>query len=225
MLTMGTVLGAVIPLAAGIVISPVPVIAVILLLLSPKARRTSVGFLVGWVGGVTTTVSVFTIVAAAVGVDQAGWSVGVAIIETALGVVLLLAAVLRWRSHSRVAAELVLPQWMAAIDTMNVAQGLLLGFSFSALNPKNLLLGIAAGVAIGSAQRSTAQSALAIVLFVLIASALVATLVITYLAASARMAAPLTALRGWLVRHNAAVTAILLLVFGLVFIVTGISSF
>ncbi len=50
---MAPVIGEILPLALGIAISPIPIIAAILMLLSPKARVTSIGFLLGWVVGIT----------------------------------------------------------------------------------------------------------------------------------------------------------------------------
>lgn len=52
---MGTVIGDVLPLAIGVAISPIPIIAVILMLLSEQAGRTSVGFLAGWIAGVVSS--------------------------------------------------------------------------------------------------------------------------------------------------------------------------
>ena len=60
---MGSVIGDILPLALGIAISPIPIIAAILMLLSPKARGTSVGFLLGWVLGIVVAVVVFTLLA------------------------------------------------------------------------------------------------------------------------------------------------------------------
>lgn len=53
---MGAVIGEILPLALGIAISPIPVIAAILMLLSPRARSTSVGFLAGWALGIVAVV-------------------------------------------------------------------------------------------------------------------------------------------------------------------------
>ena len=58
---MGGVIGEILPLALGVAISPMPVIAAILMLLSPKARTTSVGFLVGWVAGIVIAVTAITL--------------------------------------------------------------------------------------------------------------------------------------------------------------------
>ena len=43
-------LGDILPLAIGVAISPVPIIAVILMLFSAKAKSNGLAFLVGWVG-------------------------------------------------------------------------------------------------------------------------------------------------------------------------------
>ena len=58
---MGGAIGDTLPLALGIAISPIPIIAAILMLLSPKARGTSVGFLLGWLLGIIVAVVVFTL--------------------------------------------------------------------------------------------------------------------------------------------------------------------
>ena len=58
---MTAVIGDILPLALGVAISPIPIIAAILMLLSPKAKGTSVGFLVGWVLGIIVAVTVFSL--------------------------------------------------------------------------------------------------------------------------------------------------------------------
>ena len=49
---MNLVIGEILPLAVGIAISPIPIIAAILMLLSPRAKGTSVGFMIGWLAGI-----------------------------------------------------------------------------------------------------------------------------------------------------------------------------
>ena len=58
---MGSIIGEILPLAVGIAISPVPIIAVILMLLSPRAKATSVGFLLGWLAGIIVAIVLFTL--------------------------------------------------------------------------------------------------------------------------------------------------------------------
>jgi hypothetical protein len=53
------VVGALLPLAFVVAVSPLPILAVILMFLTPRAGVTSAGFIVGWIVGsaAVTTVS------------------------------------------------------------------------------------------------------------------------------------------------------------------------
>lgn len=223
---MGPVIGDILPLALGVAISPIPIIAAILMLLSPKAKGTSVGFLIGWLLGIVVAVVVFTLLAAVIpeqGADDSKPIGGT--LKILLGVCLLVLALRQWRSRPGPGEEASLPKWMAAIDTMTAGRGFVLGFLLSAVNPKNLLMAASAGLIIGTAGLSVAEVTLAIVVFVLIAGCSVALPVVAYLLASKRMAAPLESLRVWLVHNNATVMAVLLLVIGVVVIGKGLGSF
>lgn len=223
---MGPVIGDVIPLALGVAISPIPIIAAILMLLSPKARGTSLGFLLGWLLGIVVAVVVFTLLSAVLpqgDPDESKPILGT--IEIVLGLLLLVLAVQQWRGRPKVGTEPALPKWMSAIDTMTGARALVLGFLLSALNPKNLLMGVAAGVAIGADAQTTAETVVAVIVYTVIAASTVAIPVIAYLAASARMARPLESLRTWLVYNNATIMAVLLLVIGVVLIGKGLGEF
>ena len=223
---MGDVIGDILPLALGVMISPIPIIAAILMLLSPKAKRTSVGFLLGWVAGIVVVLTVFILLASVIPQTDADQPQPVAgVIKIVLGALMLLLAVKQWRSRPEPGEEAALPSWMSAIDQLTPAKSLGLGFLLSAVNPKNLLMAAGAGVVIGSAQLATGDLVVAVVVFTVIAAASVAVPVIGYLLASKSLAAPLESLRGWLVHNNATVMAVLLLVIGVTVVGKGIGSF
>jgi len=71
---------------------------------------------------------------------------------------------------------------------------------------------VAAGGAIGSGAQNAGESVVAVIVSTAIAASTVAVPVISYLAASARMARPLEALRTRLVHNNATIMSFLLLV-------------
>lgn len=223
---MGTIIGDILPLAVGIAISPIPIIAAILMLLAPQARGTSVGFLVGWVLGIAIAATVFMLLSSALPGSSEDASKPVAgVLDLLLGGGLLFLALRQWRSRPATGEEPPLPKWMSGIDSMTAGRGFGLGFLLAAVNPKNLLLGAAAGIAIGSAGLDPVGSVVALLIFTVIAAASVAAPVIAYLIASERMVAPLEGLRGWLVHHSATVMAVLLLVLGAVLIGNGIRNF
>jgi threonine/homoserine/homoserine lactone efflux protein len=223
---MNEAFGEVLPLALGVAISPIPIIAAILMLLSPRAKSTSLGFLVGWVLGILVAAIVFTLLASILpGEDDSSSRPVAGSIKIVLGGLLLAMAGRQWHRRPDGTSEPALPHWMEAIDTMTVGRALVLGFLLSGLNPKNLLMGAAAGVAVGSAGLTVNASVVTIALYTVVAASTVAVPVIAYLLAAARMAAPLTSLRTWLVHNNAAVMTVLLLVIGVVLIGKGIGSY
>lgn len=223
---MGAVIGDILPLAVGIMISPIPIIAAILMLLSPKAKSTSVGFLLGWVLGIVVALVVFTVLASVITPGDPDAPQPVAgVIKLLLGALMLFMAVKQWRSRPHGDEEPPLPGWMAAIDSMTTVKGLGLGFLLSAVNPKNLLMAAGAGVTVGSAGLALGGMVTSVVVFTVIAAASVAVPVIGYLLASSTMAGPLESLRSWLVHNNATVMAVLLLVIGVTLVGKGIGSF
>ena len=52
------------PLALGIAVSPVPIIAAIPYAALPEAKRTSIAFLGGWLLGIVVAVTIFTLISA-----------------------------------------------------------------------------------------------------------------------------------------------------------------
>jgi threonine/homoserine/homoserine lactone efflux protein len=223
---MTSVIGDILPLALGVAISPIPIIAAILMLLSPKAKSTSIGFLVGWVLGIIVAVTVFTLLSSVIPQDDPDAAKPIAgVIKILLGAALVFLAVRQWRSRPKPGETPALPKWMGAIDTMTAGRAFALGFVLSALNPKNLIMAASAGVIVGTTGLAGGEIVLALGIFVVIAASTVLVPVVGYLVAAKRMAAPLEALRGWLVHNNATVMAVLLLVIGVAVIGKGIGSF
>ncbi|GAB3802571.1 GAP family protein [Humibacter antri] len=223
---MGPFIGTTLPVAIGIAISPVPMIAAILMLLSPRAKSTGVGFLVGWIVGIAVAVAVFSALSSILPVaDPAATHPIVGVIDIVLGALLLLIGIRQWRSRPKNDEEPKLPAWMKAIDSMTALRGFVLGIVLSAVNPKNLLLAVSAGLAIGSSGIVLWQEIIVIVVFVLIAASSIIIPVGAYLLSSKAMAHPLDALRRWLTDNNATIMAVLMFVIGFVVIGKGIGQF
>src|SRR5680860_818558 len=186
---MGPVIGDILPLALGVAISPVPIIAVILMLLSPRARATSVGFLVGWIVGVTVVVTLVTLlVNPADSSDPSEPSMVVTWLKILLGLAAIGLGVKEWRGRPTGDQPGTLPEWMSSIDQMTPVKAVGLAALLAGVNPKNLTLCLAGGLVIGGADLSVEETVLVIALFVVIASCTVAVPVLGYLVARERMA-------------------------------------
>lgn len=221
----GSIIGELLPYAVGVAISPIPIIAIILMLLAPKAGATSIGFLAGWLAGIVVALAVVTAIATQTtigGSDGSTSSAGT--VKLVLGILLIVAAGRQWRGRPKPGEPEHLPGWMAAIDKFNALRAAALGFALAAVNPKNLLLIAAAAVILAGAGATASEAGAAIVVFVLIAASTVAIPVVAYLVAAEKMRAPLDELKVWLQHNNAAVMAVVLLVMGAVVLGKGISG-
>ena len=60
---MGEAIGNVLPAAVGVALSPIPIIAVILMLSTPRARSNGPAFAVGWVLGLAVVSAIVLLLA------------------------------------------------------------------------------------------------------------------------------------------------------------------
>ncbi|MFE2959595.1 GAP family protein [Nocardia tengchongensis] len=215
-------IGDLLPLAIGVALSPIPVVAAILMLLSVNAKRASVGFALGWVTGILTVTGLVTAAAAAGLMSSASQpSTAASVIKIAMGLLLVVIAVRQWRSR----ADDSIPAWMTAIDELGVAKAAGLGVLLSVLNPKNLLLCLTAGVTIGTAGLNPAGNALAITAFVLLGAASVVVPVGGYAVAANQLRGALAGLKNWLQAHNHTVIAVVFMVMGTTALAKGVTGF
>lgn len=217
---LGQAIGDLLPLALGIAISPIPVIAVILMLFSQRARANSAMFLLGWIIGVLGGTVVVLIIANTQDLTQSNGQPedSVSTVKLVIGVLLVLLAARRWRGRSKEGETPELPKYLQAIDTLTPPKALGLGVLLSAVNPKNLLLIIAGAVTISQADLSDTDTIVAVAVFVVIAISTVAVPVALYNVMGARAQPVLESMRAWLAENNATVMAVLLLVIGVVVI-------
>lgn len=223
---MGEVIGGFLPTAVGVAISPLPIVAVILMLFTPRARSNSIAFALGWLGGLVALFALVLTLADPEELNDAssGPSDRMLFIQSILGALLLLVAAKQWRSRPAEGVEPALPKWMLSIDKMTPILALVFGALMSAVNPKNLMLGIAGAVDIVKADLSSSDEIIASAVFILIASASVVGVVIWYLLAGESAEATLNRMKTWLLHNNAVVMAVLLLIIGLKLLGQGIGG-
>lgn len=209
---MGDAIGSSLGFAVGIAISPIPVAAVILMLFSQRARSNSLAFLVAWSAGIAVVATIVTNIPG-LEADDSGPSTTSGWVKLVLGALLLVAGIRQWVSRPGPDDEVETPAWMAKIDDLRLLPAFGLGFALSAVNPKNLLLAAAAGASFGALSLTTAETAGAIAVFTVVASLTVAVPVVAFLAAGDRLGPLLDRSKAWLIGNNAAVMAVLFIVF------------
>jgi threonine/homoserine/homoserine lactone efflux protein len=220
---MGQGISEVLPFAIGVALSPTPIIAVILMLFSDRARVNGPMFLLGWVVGLAAATSIvyFVADAANAGTDS-GTSDSISWGKIALGALLLGLARRNWAKRPRDGAAPELPKWMGTVESMTPVRAFGLAVLLSVVNPKNLVLVLGAAAGLGQLDLSTGDAIVSIAVFVVVASVTILFPVGYQLIGGAKARTTLDDMKAWMTEHNNAVMAVLFLVFGVVLISKGI---
>jgi Sap, sulfolipid-1-addressing protein len=220
---MGQGISEVLTFAVGVAISPVPIIAVILMLFSARARVNGPAFLIGWVLALAVVSAVAYVLADQGDVDtNSGASDTVSWGKVVLGALFLLLAARQWRGRPEPGVQAEMPKWMAGIDALAPGKAFALGLLLAGVNPKNLLLTLGAAVGLAELGLSTSDVVVSLIVFVLMATLTIAGPVVYYLLGGDQAKSRLDELKGWLAVHNAAIMTVLFVVFGVDLIAKGI---
>ena len=221
---MLSALGQVLPIAVAVAFSSVPITATILILLSPKRNISGAAFLVGWVAGLIIVVSAATFGAQALPIkslrsQQSAFGVAEIVIGAAL-VILGIVSGLRAARHPTPAQG---AKWLSAVKSFGPRPsfGLAVVLNF---RPKGLLLGVAAGLAIGGDATSVSDAVGAIAFYVVISASTVAGPIISTIAMPELMQPRLVSAQHWLEQHGRLVTSLLMGLIGVVILGAGLGE-
>jgi threonine/homoserine/homoserine lactone efflux protein len=221
---MGQAIGDLLPSAIGVALSPVPIIAVILMLGTPRARSNGPAFALGWVLGLVIVSVIVVLVASDADDTDSGSSTAVDWFKLLFGLLFLVMAWKQWQARPKPGVEPEFPKWMHAIDEFTAGKSLLLGAALSGANPKNLALTLAAAASIAQAGLNGGETGVAIAVFVVIGSLTVAGPVLFFMLAGDRAASPLGTIKQFMGDHNAVIMMVVLLVLGAKLIGNGIAG-
>jgi Sap, sulfolipid-1-addressing protein len=222
---LGDVIGNILPLALGVAISPVPIIAVILMLFSGKARVNGLVFVMGWTAGISAVFWIVYALGSAADIStSSGPSRGASILRIILGVLLFYFAYRNWRKRPKPGEEPSMPKWLSSIENFSAVKSGIFAVGLSAINPKNLALAAAAAMAVTQGGLGASQDVIAYIIFLAIAVSTVTAPVVIFLVMGDKATKVLDAMKTWLAENNATVMFVLLLVFGMVLLGKGIAG-
>ena len=199
-------------------------IAVILMLITPRARANGISFLLGWMVGLAAVATVVLVVSESLGVTSSSshertW---VGLVKLVLGLVLLVLAGLEFRRRPKPGQDSVPPKWMKELDRTTPPKALGLSVVLSSVSPKTFVLGAVAALAVAQTSISGVDQAVVVVVLVVIGSLGILAPVALYLARGRKATERLQGWKVWLIVHDAAVASALLLVFGALLVGKGI---
>jgi hypothetical protein len=217
----GLQLSDLLPAAIGIALSPLPIVAVILMLFSSRAKANGVSFVAGWSAGLLVVGGAILLLGGSSAGTSSEPSQTSLIIQLLLGLLLLAAALKQWRGFRAPSDEPATPAWMRTIDDFSAGKAFLVAALLSGVNPKNLALNAAGVLVIAEAGRSSTQEWITLVVFVVLSSLTVALPVLYYFVGGEKAKVRLDSMKIWLIANNGAVMAVLFLIFGVKLVAAG----
>lgn len=204
------------PIAFGIVIATLPLMTVPLTLVSRGAIGVLGWFIAGYAGG-------FVILGGAVIAsadlfvfafdDAPRW---MAWLRVLLGIALLGLAWHKWRGRPKAGEEPTPPGWVKLLDRLASPGALGLGLALVVLNPKNAVLVASGALAIAAATPAPAAQGLALIVFTLVSGLGIAAPLLLWWLRGERVRAPLSRMRGALVRYDAQIMTVVFAGLGVV---------
>jgi threonine/homoserine/homoserine lactone efflux protein len=222
---VGGALGQSLPFALGLALSPFPLVAMVLILSTPRGRANGIIFALSSISGVAAVGAIVLVLSGDEAASDSGapadW---VSWLRIALGLVLLAYGVRSLHGSAPGEAPAELPAWMRSLDTLTPGKAVGMGLLLSALNPKNLALAVAGSAAIAQAELPVVEASIALAVFVAVATLGAIAPLAIYLSLGDRGAAMLQGPKDWMVRNSDVVVAVLMLIFGAVLIGNGVSG-
>lgn len=207
-------IGGLLPAAVGIALSPIPIIAIVLMLSTPRGRSNGATFAVGWIVGLVAVSVVVLIVARGASDPDSAAATGVNWVQTGIGVLFLVLAARQWRGRPKAGEAPEMPRWMDGLDHVTPVRAATLGLLLSAVNPKNLALTLAGAAAIAQAGLPTSEEVVAVAVFVALASVTVVGPVLFSVVAHERADRSLAVVKDFMAANNAVIMMVILLVLG-----------
>jgi len=203
-------------MAVGISITPLAMVAALVLLSTPRARTNGLAFVAGWlIGlGLLGAVALLVLGSAHTGGSRnpAHW---VSWLKIVVGLLLLPVGWYELRRHRHVQGRAAtMPVWVGRVDDIKPPMSLGLGGVLAGARPKNILLVLAGSLVITQAGLSDGGTGIALLVFVVVGTVGVAVPVIIYFVMGDRGPEILDRLEGWLRLNTGAVMGVLCLVIG-----------
>ena len=207
-------IGAALPAALAVALSPFPVIGIVLILAGRNGRRNGPLFATGWVVGLTVVAVLVVVVFS--GADDpdstssaiADWS------RVVVGAALIILGVRKWWRRPRPGEVVDVPTWMGSLNDATAGKALLLGALLSGANPKNFVLTAAAATSMVEAGAHGSDLVVAVIVFVLVGSVTVVGAVLVHLLGGQRGTSLLDAVRQFMIANSTVITVVVMIILG-----------
>jgi hypothetical protein len=235
---MGELIVQLIPVALGVVLSPLAIMALVAVLLSRLPRVNGIAYLLGWTVGIVGLLALFLWLFASLEVrtvhEPPLWTIA---LRLALGLLLVGGAVWVYRRGAdrirqmarattphEVAKAATLPGWLRGVERFRPGRSLLLGVAMFAVNPVDASCAIIAALDISLAPIGATETVLVSIGFAVVGILPIGIPVLLVIARGTKAQPALDRVRTWIAGNTHVLNAALLLVIGALQLEKGVTA-
>jgi hypothetical protein len=205
-----------IPAAAAIAVSPLPIVVLVMMLFSKDALKNATAFIMGWLLAMLAIGGIVAFLGAGIDFSASSQpSQVVLVLKMILGGILLVAACRMWSRRPKPGEAAAMPKWMKAFDSSRAFNAFVLGLALMVFNLKNLPIYVSGVGDILQADLASITTLMIVLVFGLVASSGLVVPVAFYVTGGDKAKTGLDSAKAWLLENNAAMLAVLFLIFGL----------
>jgi hypothetical protein len=220
---VGTAIGEILPLAVALAAGPLPIIAIMLILVSEDARAKGVGFVFGRIAGLALIVAaglvIFTLIDDPALAHRDHPRPAMSVVRIVIGVLAIALAARMWRKRNEPSRPSLLTR---RVEGLTVKGSVGLGLMVSVVDPASLSLGFLVGVDIAAARLPVPTAVIVAAAFVALSTLTITVPLTGYLAGGQAARDRLAGVKAWLESNEKAVMMVLFLIIGAMLIGRGI---
>lgn len=199
------------PLAVGMLISPLPIVAIVAIILAPRGRTAAPAYASVFIGISLAFILIGALTSA--GTTSAPPSATAKTVSFVLAIVLTLGfaalAIASWLTRPRHGQPPTAPAWLAALDAVTPAKAATLGAIMALTNTKNIPLALKGGALIGEAQLPVLTAGVVCLALVLVGSLPLIVAAVVATTGSTNVTTALERVKTEMIAHNAVIMTVL----------------
>lgn len=220
---MGNAIGEILPLAVALACGPLPIIAIVLILVSRDAGKKGVAFVLGRLVGLSLLVAAALVIFSMIGDPALGHRAhplpAVAIARIVIGLVFMGLAVRLWRRRDAPPEPSALSR---RVGQLSVKGSIGMGLLVSAVDPTSIVLGLVVGVDIAAARLPISAAVIVAAAFIVLSTLTITIPLIGYFASGQAGRSRLVGVKEWLLSNEKAVMMVTFMIIGALLIGRGI---
>jgi Sap, sulfolipid-1-addressing protein len=222
---VGKAIGEILPLAVALAAGPLPIIAILLILVSENARAKGVGFVFGRIAGLALIVAAGLLIFSLIDDPALGHRdhprPAMSVARIVIGVLAIALAGRMWRRRNEPSRPSLLTR---RVEGLTAKGSVGLGLLVSVIDPASLSLGFLVGVDIAAARLPVPTAVIVAAAFIALSTATITVPLVGYLAGGQAARNRLVGVKGWLQSNEKAVMIVLFLIIGAMLIGRGITD-